>query len=68
MASISSTSKPTPNNRIYQEELDWNKPLCDCGWEAVIRIARTEANYGRKFFGCPKYKVMILFRKYFVNA
>ena len=42
---------------MYEDEEGNNIPSCDCGLEAVIRTARTEDNPGRRFYGCPKYKV-----------
>jgi len=32
-------------------------PLCHCGEKAIMRTARTAKNRGRKFWGCPKFKV-----------
>ncbi|QCE06535.1 hypothetical protein DEO72_LG9g1548 [Vigna unguiculata] len=32
------------------------RPICDCGEAAVLRIARTPRNVGRKFWGCTNYK------------
>jgi len=32
-------------------------PLCYCGEKAIMRIARTAKNRGRKFWRCPKFKV-----------
>jgi len=32
-------------------------PLCYCGEKAITRIARIAKNKGRKFWGCPKFKV-----------
>ncbi|QCE05560.1 hypothetical protein DEO72_LG9g564 [Vigna unguiculata] len=32
-------------------------PLCFCGENAVLRVAKTVRNAGKQFWGCPKYKV-----------
>jgi len=32
-------------------------PVCYCGEKAITRTARTAKNRGRKFLGCPKFKV-----------
>jgi len=32
-------------------------PICRCGDVAVIRTARTTRNAGKKFWGCPNFKV-----------
>jgi len=32
-------------------------PICYCGEKAIMRTARTAKNRGRKFWGCPKFKV-----------
>ena len=32
-------------------------PICDCGEFAVLRTTTIFKNYGRQFWGCPKYKV-----------
>jgi len=32
-------------------------PVCDCGEKAITRTNRTAKNKGRKFWGCPKFKV-----------
>jgi hypothetical protein len=37
--------------------------LCYCGVVALIRYSWTYTNYGRKWYGCEKYKV--LHKKYF---
>ena len=31
--------------------------MCYCGEKAALRTARTLKNKGKKFWGCPKYKV-----------
>jgi len=31
--------------------------LCYCGEKATMRTVRTAKNRGRKFWGCPKFKV-----------
>jgi len=46
-------------------------PNCYCGAKAVLRIARTAKNKGKRFWGCPNFKVMsfvffVLFLCYFV--
>jgi len=32
-------------------------PICQCGDVVVIRTARTTRNAGKKFWGCPNFKV-----------
>ncbi|QCD93297.1 hypothetical protein DEO72_LG5g1370 [Vigna unguiculata] len=34
-------------------------PLCYCGEKAIMRTGRTAKNRGRKFWGCPKFKVEV---------
>jgi len=36
-------------------------PTCNCRVEAVLRTARTVKNGGRQFWGCPNFKVRLLF-------
>jgi len=31
--------------------------MCYCGEKGALRIARTLKKKGKKFWGCPKYKV-----------
>ena len=33
--------------------------MCYCGEKATLRTARTLKNKGKKFWGCPKYKVSL---------
>jgi len=33
--------------------------MCYCGEKAALRTARTLKNKGKKFWGCPKYKVSL---------
>jgi len=35
-------------------------PICQCGEVAVLRTARTSRNAGKKFWGCPNFKVSLL--------
>ncbi len=35
-------------------------PICHCGQFAVLRIATTQKNAGKKFWGCPNYKVKFI--------
>jgi len=35
-------------------------PICDCGQFVVLRITTTEKNVGKKFWGCPNYKVKFI--------
>ncbi|XP_062119512.1 uncharacterized protein LOC133833955 [Humulus lupulus] len=44
------------SGRRYEEELQFNKPICDCGFESVIRTSWTVDNPGRRFYDCPNYK------------
>ncbi|XP_062080217.1 uncharacterized protein LOC133784969 [Humulus lupulus] len=44
------------NGRRYEEELQFNKPIYDCGFESIIRTSWTVDNPGRRFYGCPNYK------------
>jgi len=46
-------------------------PSCYCGDKAVLRTARTTKNKGKRFWGCPNFKVMlfvicVLFLCYFL--
>ena len=31
-------------------------PICCCGDESVVVVAKTEKNAGRRFFGCPAFE------------
>jgi hypothetical protein len=33
-------------------------PLCYCGVSAFVRYSWTKTNFGRKWYGCEKYKVL----------
>ncbi|GKV31286.1 hypothetical protein SLEP1_g39993 [Rubroshorea leprosula] len=35
--------------------------LCKCGLRQVKRTAMTRFNYGRRFWGCPKFSVKLVF-------
>ncbi|XP_014524572.1 uncharacterized protein LOC106780775 [Vigna radiata var. radiata] len=39
----------------------WNRKdaslICHCGKKTVLRTAKTSKNRGKKFWGCPRYKV-----------
>jgi len=35
-------------------------PICRCGDVAMIRTTRTTRNAGKKFWGCPNFKVSCL--------
>jgi len=34
-------------------------PSCYCGAKAVLRTARIAKNKGKRFWGCPNFKVML---------
>ena len=34
-------------------------PICYCGAKAVLRTVRTAKNKGKRFWGCPNFKVML---------
>jgi len=35
-------------------------PISDCGDFIVLRTTKTEQNVGKRFWGCPKYKVKFI--------
>jgi len=35
-------------------------PICDCGEFVILRTTTTEKNVGKRFWGCPMYKVKFI--------
>ncbi|CAN1143184.1 hypothetical protein LINPERHAP2_LOCUS13464, partial [Linum perenne] len=52
---VMSRDRPLRAHEEFQYVLGDAEVLCHCRMRASIKISYTEANPGRKFFGCPRY-------------
>jgi hypothetical protein len=45
------------------------RPQCYCGFLAYVRTSWTEINFGRKWYGCLNYKVIVsIYCMFYVEA
>lgn len=53
------SQRQTASHGSYSFGSQIDIPLCDCNESTVLKMSLTNANPGRRFFGCPRFGVSL---------